>query len=446
MNRIDISLALGTALLAFCYMIIFACIYPSPLLISAIVVEVVAFVVVFACRIFASRTKKAQAEAAVIGELIRQNKKLNFLRTLLEKGKLCLVALILVLVPLDLMAFTAAYFRKDSIAQFVYTYIPTSSLLCFDPAYSLELMAGAYIEAGHHARAKELCGLMFQIRKQIYGESHEMVASILADIADLYRKEHNYSTAGIYYLRALQISEVVLKDEKMGSLLTRIGNNLREQGRYREALPYYERAIEMRINDFGEKSSNVAESRFEFSVLLAKMGRTAQAARLKGLSDQTWRSYRTSKEPATNLGFIICMFALSCVGSVYLVGPRGYLTKLAAKQLRASIEASEQVDTDDLDRLCALYRYQRKENELSEFLLALNKNCSTINLDSSLSSPRNEDAKAVFISLQKPLADASEELQSDLKDNGSNTSISSLLFLSLGLNHICSAMDAELLA
>lgn len=446
MNRIDIVLALETALLAFCYMIILACIYPSPLLISAIVVEVVAFVVVFACRIFASRTKKAQAEAAVIGELIRQNKKLNFLRTLLEKGKLCLVALILVLVPLDLMAFTAAYFRKDSIAQFVYTYIPTSSLLCFDPAYSLELMAGAYIEAGHHARAKELCGLMFQIRKQIYGESHEMVASILADIADLYRKEHNFSTAGIYYLRALQISEVVLKDEKMGSLLTRIGNNLREQGRYREAVPYYERAIEMRINDFGEMSSNVAESRFEFSVLLDKMGQTAQSTRLKELSAQTWRNYRASKEPITNVVFIICMFALSCVGSVYLVGPRGYLTTLAVKQLRASIEASIQPDMDDLERLRALYRYQRKENELSEFLLALNKNCSAVNLDTSLSSARNEDANMGFRSApQSTPGDTSAGMQSEMKDNSSNN-INSLLILGLSLNHICSAMDAELLA
>lgn len=441
MNRIDIVLALSTALLAFCYMIVLAFIYPSPLLISAIIVEVVAFVIVFSGRIFASKTKKARAEAAVIGELIRQNKNLHFVRTIVEKWKLSLVALILVLLPFDLLAFTAAFFRKDSIAQFVYTYIPTSSLLCFDPAYSLELMAGAYIEAGQHVRAKELCGLMFQIRKQIYGESHEMVASILADIADLYRKEHNYSTAGIYYLRALQISELVLKDEKMGSLLTRIGNNFREQGRYREAVPYYERAIEMRINDFGEKSSNVAESRFEYSVLLDRMGRTKEALRLKKLSDQTWRTYRASKEPATNVAFILCMFALSCVGSVYLVGPGGYLTNLAAGQLRKSIEENEHPDSDDLERLRALYSYQRKADEFSEFLVRLSKKSSEGSMAGTLIE--NESADCI---LTKPVKEGSTAMQSDLKDDDSDTRFSSLLLLGLGLNHICSAMDAELLA
>ena len=400
MSRIDIILALATALFAFCYMVVLAFIYPSHLLISAIAVEACVFIVVFACKVLANRTKKARSEAAVISELIRQNRRLHILRTLVEKGKLALVALLLVLLPIDLIAFTAAFFKKDSIAQFIYTNVPTSTLLGFDPAYTLELMAGAYIEAGQHARAKELCGVMFHVRRQIYGESHEMVASILADIADLYRKENQYATAGIYYARALQITETVLKDEKMGSLLTRIGNNLRDQGRYLDAVPYYERAIEMRIKDFGEKSSNVAESRFEFAQLLDKLGRADDAARLRKLSKETWSQYRASKEPASNVAFIICMFAFSCVASYYLIGPRGYLTKLATKQLLASIESSERVDSDDIERLHALYRYQRRTDDWESFVA---------------------------------------------KQNTPTERILPLILLGFGWHHISTAMDAELL-
>ncbi|MBX9570286.1 MAG: tetratricopeptide repeat protein [Candidatus Obscuribacterales bacterium] len=403
MSRIDIVIALTTALFAFCYMIVLATIYPNKLLISAITIEVVAFIVVFACKIFVSRTKKSRAEAAVISELIRQNPKLHIFRALLDRGKLLLVSVLLVLVPIDLLAFTAAFVKKDQVAQYIYTYVPTSSLLLFDPAYSLELMAGAYIEAGQHSRAKELCGVMYQVRRRLYGESHEMVASILADIADLYRKEGNYETAGIYYSRALQISEVVLKDEKMGSLLTRIGNNLRDQGRFVDAEPYYQRAIKMRIKDFGDKSSNVAESRFEYSIALQKMGRIADSDALKKLSRETWEKYRASKEPASNIAFIVCMFAFSCAGSFYLIGPRGYLTNLAVKQLRSSIESSETADKDDLERLRALYRYQRKNDDIKEILLSL-------------------------------------------KNGKANNDLSATIILGLGLNHICSAMNAELLA
>jgi tetratricopeptide (TPR) repeat protein len=305
MGRYSTALSVAVGLLVFCYFIIYATAYPSAELLRAIAFEVVIFIFVLAFKLRQNRSKATRLENMVLDELGSKWKALDFLRKTGRALVLTCWLSLTIFLMIDLTALTAAWVGNYSLSNSIYvghygigrslyaavsgasehgssisnsssisssptishsstiqqsstiqhsSTIQQSSTIAIPgihPAYSMEILTGAYIEAGKHAHARELTKELMAMRKQLFGVDSELYAGILADSANLYRKEGNFAKAEEISKQALAISRKVLKNTGMGQIITQVADNLRDQGKYSEAEPLYLEALQMRENSLG---------------------------------------------------------------------------------------------------------------------------------------------------------------------------------------------------
>jgi tetratricopeptide (TPR) repeat protein len=223
-----------------------------------------------------------------------------------------------------------------------YTAIPV-----VHPAYSLEILTGAYIEAGKHDLARHLTKELMVVREQLFGVNSELYAGILANSANLYRKEGNLAKAEEVSKAALLISRGVLKNTGMGQIITQVADNLRDQGKYSEAEPLYVEALQMRERQFGPGSVKAAETLVEYAKLLRARGQLAlgdyaKAKRYQERAAEIFKRHETKSDPLASMLVTALFFLVSIVVSKILFGPRGYLTKVAMKRLEQNLSISSE--------------------------------------------------------------------------------------------------------
>jgi tetratricopeptide (TPR) repeat protein len=257
----------------------------------------------------------------------------------------------------DLSALTSAWLGNYSLARNIYmaqynlARVPYAALTgspahtaipVVHPAYSLEILTGAYIEAGKHALARQLTKELMEMRQQLFGVNSELYAGILANSANLYRKEGNLAKAEEISKEALLISRGVLKNTGMGQIITQVADNLRDQGKYSEAEPLYVEALQMREKQFGPGSVKAAETLVEYARLLRARGQLAladeaKARRYEERSAEIFKRHETKNDPIASMLVTALFFLVSIVVSKILFGPRGYLTKVAMRRLEQNL-------------------------------------------------------------------------------------------------------------
>lgn len=358
-GKYSTALSVAVGLLIFCYFVIFATAYPSAELLRAIAFEVVIFIVVLWFKLRQGRSKAARLENMVMDELGSQWKTLSFLRkagsTLVFACWFSLTAFLVV----DLSALTLAWLGNYGVARNVYmaqynlARVPYAALTgspadtaipVVHPAYSLEILTGAYIEAGKHDVARQLTKELMVVREHLFGINSELYAGILANSANLYRKEGNLAKAEEISKEALLISRGVLKNTGMGQIITQVADNLRDQGKYSEAEPLYLEALRMREKQFGPGSVKAAETLVEYAKLLRARGQLAlgddaKASLYQARAAAIFKRHETKNDPLASMLVTALFFLVSIVVSKILFGPRGYLTKVAMRRLEQSLNS-----------------------------------------------------------------------------------------------------------
>lgn len=358
-GKYSTALSVAVGLLVFCYFVIFATAYPSAELLRAIAFEVVIFIVVLWFKLRQGRSKAARLENMVMDELGSQWKTLSFLRkagsTLVFACWFSLTAFLVV----DLSALTLAWLgnygfaRNVYMAQYNLARVPYAALTgspadtaipVVHPAYSLEILTGAYIEAGKHDVARQLTKELMVVREHLFGINSELYAGILANSANLYRKEGNLAKAEEISKEALLISRGVLKNTGMGQIITQVADNLRDQGKYSEAEPLYLEALRMREKQFGPGSVKAAETLVEYAKLLRARGQLAlgddaKASLYQARAAAIFKRHETKNDPLASMLVTALFFLVSIVVSKILFGPRGYLTKVAMRRLEQSLNS-----------------------------------------------------------------------------------------------------------
>ena len=83
--------------------------------------------------------------------------------------------------------------------------------------------------------------------KRLLGEEHPYVASSLNNLAGLYRNQGRYSEAEPLYQQALEIRKRLLGEEHpdVASSLNNLAGLYDNQGRYSDAEPLYQQALEL---------------------------------------------------------------------------------------------------------------------------------------------------------------------------------------------------------
>lgn len=385
MGRYSTALSVVVALLVFCYFVIFATACPSPELIRAIALEVIVFVIVLAIRFKTSRSKSAKLENLVLNELSQKWSLLKFSRNFVSGVVLVFWSVAVLWLSIDLIALTAAWSSNFSLARAIYTAFPASPSPAIHPAYSMEVLTGAYIQAGKYKRARELTTELIAIRKQLFGIESEQYAGIIADSAMLYRKEGNLKAAEEASLQALALSRQLLKNSGIGQIITQVAGNLRDQGKYAQAEELYKEALAMREKQFGTGSRKAAETLTEYAKLLTTIGKSEQAAVLENRVQQIARLQEKKKVPFQGMALTVVLLGVSLLGSRLLFGPRGYLTRMAIKRLENNVAQSaistagvsgasaavSAVKRDDLQKLITFYQHQKNTVQVERYEIML---------------------------------------------------------------------------
>ncbi|MBP9093571.1 tetratricopeptide repeat protein [bacterium] len=418
MGRYSTALSVAVGLLVFCYFIIYATAYPSAELLRAIAFEVVIFIFVLAFKLRQNRSKATRLENMVLDELGSKWKALDFLRKTGRALVLTCWLSLTIFLMIDLTALTAGWVGNYSLSNSIYvghygigrslyaavsgasehgssisnsssisssptishsstirqsSTIQQSSTIAIPgihPAYSMEILTGAYIEAGKHAHARELTKELMAMRKQLFGVDSELYAGILADSANLYRKEGNFAKAEEISKQALAISRKVLKNTGMGQIITQVADNLRDQGNYSEAEPLYLEALQMREKQFGPGSVKAAETLVEYAKLLRLSGDpdgVAKATRYQERADAILKRHETKGDPLASMLVTVLVFVASVVVSKMLFGPRGYLTKVAMRRIEQSLASGAKNSRENISKLIKFYENQNNIEQVEKY-------------------------------------------------------------------------------
>ena len=87
---------------------------------------------------------------------------------------------VLLIVPLLLCAVGG----NLKLSERIYQSIAPPKRTGLSPAFSLQLLAGAHIEAGEYSRAEELEHTLFNIRASVYGLRSAPIAELFASMGD----------------------------------------------------------------------------------------------------------------------------------------------------------------------------------------------------------------------------------------------------------------------
>jgi tetratricopeptide (TPR) repeat protein len=181
------------------------------------------------------------------------------------------------------------------------------------PGFSLELLAGANVEAKKFGRAEGLELAVLALRRSIVGEKNELVAAAYANLGDFYHKAERKTLAEAYYARAIKLTQELRLPQGYGSPMTKLGILYKEEGRFADAQQAFNEALRIRTQIFGAKSAKVAETLEPYIDLLKVQGRTDQVDSFqRQLSATHSAAQQSSKVQTSILPLIVSLLSL-CV-------------------------------------------------------------------------------------------------------------------------------------
>jgi tetratricopeptide (TPR) repeat protein len=261
------------------YLILIASANPSWQLVAAVLFECALFLAITGYRLWRSKSKPALAEAAALASIEQRFRFVYWLRRLFTVVMVTALALACLYFSADAAALLLCRNGQIQAGECVYEVI-SPKIPGIDPAFSLELLTGAYIERGQLDKAEPLMLALLRIRKKLYGQEHEMVAAIYSNLGDFYSKCGKVSYAEANYRCAIEMTKRLKLKQGWGSPATKLGTLLRDQDRLSEAEDAYLDALRIRIKTFGRHSDKVQETLAAYEVLLNKESRYDQAVRL----------------------------------------------------------------------------------------------------------------------------------------------------------------------
>ena len=131
-----------------------------------------------------------------------------------------------------------------------------------DLATSLSALADAHYSAGHYDVCKSLYTRVLEMRRQIYGARHPLVADDLGSMAAAQRDLGYYGEAEGLDRQALDIAQSYYGNEhpKTAGFLTALGESLSYQKKFDEAVSALDQALAIQERVYGPVHPSVAET------------------------------------------------------------------------------------------------------------------------------------------------------------------------------------------
>jgi tetratricopeptide (TPR) repeat protein len=146
----------------------------------------------------------------------------------------------------------------------------------------LNNMANLYYQQGKYAEAEPLFQMALDMREEVLGPEHPLVASPLHGLSLLYQDQGKYAEAEPLCRRALHIWEQALgpTHPQVSEPLNNLANLCCRQGKYDEAEPLYQRALHILEEGLGPTHLQVAYPLCGLANLYAEWGKHAETESL----------------------------------------------------------------------------------------------------------------------------------------------------------------------
>ena len=145
-----------------------------------------------------------------------------------------------------------------------------------------------------------------------YARTDSLKAITQNNIGFVYSEQGNYTQALSYYEKALQI-QLQIYGEQHPSVATsynNIGCVYSDQGDYNKALSYYEKALQIRLQVYGEQHPDVAVSYNNIGLVYSEQGDYDQALSYYEKALSIWSQINSEQHPDVAVGY-------SNIGSLY---------------------------------------------------------------------------------------------------------------------------------
>lgn len=320
-------LGYSLALVFFIYLVVFACVAPSPALTGAVAFEICVYFAFLTYRLKRRGAKSVHARQAVTSVLILSIPGAELV------SRLCMAlaalggSVVLVCALVDVLSFGLAAAGQYKAASAMYSRFPVSVLAGVNPGYTMELLSGAKVKAGQYADVERMYQALYDIRAKHFGARSERICDMYADFGDLAERRGDVQKAEAYYVYAIKLSNEIKVPQGCGKYLTRLGQLQADHGRYEEALKTLTEARSMRSRIFGEHSQKVADTLLVTSRVHQKMGNGETA---KALAEQALSIHHSAPKTEVSLALYSAFFSVFVMLATYLLTDKnGWLTKLA---------------------------------------------------------------------------------------------------------------------
>ncbi len=361
------------ASLTLMYFIVYAVACPSKELVAAVAMEVIVFILVIGFRSRKQAINSREAQQAVLDELSTKTKLTKGGWSAIKNTTVVALSIATLFLAYDFTSLALTFSAQLKPAKQMYLLNPVYRIPGLHPALSAELLAGAYMEANRLPQAEQLSTFLLDIRKEIYGEHHHMIADMYGNFAQISLMKGDFNSAERYSLQSIKLWKETSGYNHLGNALTKLGNALRGQERYVEAEQAYREALTMRESEFGTKSERVLKTLTDMEQCLRLSGNTKEAdsiaTRIRDID-----AFQKSQINPENPWFLPLSIAASFGFSFLLLGPRGLLTNLALRRIESRVKnAGDQADSKDIQKLISLYNHRKDKSQVDYYEALLRK-------------------------------------------------------------------------
>lgn len=258
------------------YLIVYASACPSAALVGAVGFEVAFYAVLLTYRIWKSRQPKSHDQLQV-EELHEQFKTLGRVRRTYRLTVSALALLVFTYLSIDLAALLFAFNGSLDVACAIYRTIALPPTPSIHPGFSMELLAGGYIESDRCRKAEPIVLAVEKLRRSLVGEQHELIADIYANLGDLNAKSQKFQQAEEYYLRSIASSKKLHLRQGYGSPMTKLGSLYANEKCFAKSEAAFQNALAIRTKIFGARSAKVSETLTAWAEALRGEGENERA-------------------------------------------------------------------------------------------------------------------------------------------------------------------------
>lgn len=359
-------LGYSLALVFFFYLVVFACVAPSPALTGAVAFEIVVYLLFLAYRIKTRNLKSVSARQSITTGLLLSFSGGEAIFSLCSVFMALILSLVLIGAIIDATSFGLAAVGRYDAAAFMYSRFPVSTLAGVNPGYTMELLSGAKMKAGHYADVERMYKALLDVRVKHFGARSERVCDIYADFGDLAERRGNWQKAEKFYDDAIKLSNEIKVPQGCGKYLTRLGQLQADHGRFDEALKTLAEAASMRSRIFGASSSKVADTLLVTAKVCQRMGQVQQA---ETLACQARMMFKALPKTEVNLAVYSAFASLFIICAAYLLTDKnGWLTRFAISRLETalryeSVSASKKEKLDSHLKVLKEFTASPKDNK-----------------------------------------------------------------------------------